>query len=680
VLLHRRREPLTPLRADGFETELHTAGLSARYPTLVSGLRHGFDAGFPNISCTYTPPNGASIHDDANIFQNLIDNEFHTRRWIGPFTRLDMEALLGPFQTSPCSLVEKPADPEKPDAPKKMRLIQNFSAPRIPRDGIRSINHDIDISVFPCTWGTPEATELLVWTLPPGSEMAVRDVASAYRNIPLHPSQWPSAVVRISQDEFAADTCGAFGAKSIGGVWGLVADASCDIMRARGIGPLDKWVDDYAFFRIPTRHIEEYNRRRQRVHAGITERDAGRPRQKRGHIWWEGATRSDGSVERWVEDLRFPLRDLSGASERTEHDRRFTYNLADIDRISSTLGIIWGEGKTRDFAPQNTQMGFVWDVQSGTVAISDAKRRKYLATIHAWKATGPTHDLEEAERLHGRLQHLCFIIPRGRAYLTTLQAFLGVYGSGGHHRSKHLTPPRRTANDLDWWSRRLETGNLSRPIREPRTVIDVGAFSDASSGVGVAVYIKGRWRAWRLVPGWKRDGRDIQWAEALGFEFLCSYVFGDAPVGTCARLWGDNTAVVEGWWRGRSANTPVNDVFKRVGTFLDERRCDAVTAYVESAHNPADEPSRGKHGPGTPYTHAKLLAPIPIPEPVRPFLRNLEDPLAPAELSARLHGRCSAAPKHIDRAQRRTQLDVLTELERTELDNWLRERAAPDEL
>jgi hypothetical protein len=229
ALLCRRRELLTPLNADGFNAEIRKAKLSAQYPSLVSGLRNGFMVGFPNISYTHTPPNNASIYDEPAVFLNLIATELSLACWIGPFTRAKVERNLGAFQTLPCSLVEKPLDPTRPNAPRKMRLIQNFLAPRVPQGSIHSINHDINIADFPCTWGTPEATKLLVWTLPPGSEMAVRDVASAYQNITLHLLQWPAAIVHIAEDAFAMDTCGAFSAKSVGGVWGLVADASCDI-------------------------------------------------------------------------------------------------------------------------------------------------------------------------------------------------------------------------------------------------------------------------------------------------------------------------------------------------------------------------------------------------------------------------------------------------------------------
>lgn len=68
--------------------------------------------------------------------------------------------------------------------------------------------------------------------------------------VPLHHSQWPAAVVRLPDGRFCADTCVSFGMGLSAGVYGLVADAGVDILRAAGLGPLTKWVDDHIFFRI----------------------------------------------------------------------------------------------------------------------------------------------------------------------------------------------------------------------------------------------------------------------------------------------------------------------------------------------------------------------------------------------------------------------------------------------
>ena len=87
-------------------------------------------------------------------------------------------------------------------------------------------------------------------------------------------------------------------------------------------------------------------------------------------------------------------------------------------------------------------------------------------------------------------------------------------------------------------------------------------FSDASLGVGISIVIAGRWHAWCLVKGWKREGWDIGWAEAVGFEFLvCTLITVSTP-GEYFKVFGDNWGVVEGWWKGRSQNTETNRIFK----------------------------------------------------------------------------------------------------------------------
>ena len=76
----------------------------------------------------------------------------------------------------------------------------------------------------------------------------------AYRIILLAENQWPGIVVCLEEDSaanpkpFALNTCTCFGKKSSGGLFGLFGDALLDILRAAGIGPSLRWVDDFIFF------------------------------------------------------------------------------------------------------------------------------------------------------------------------------------------------------------------------------------------------------------------------------------------------------------------------------------------------------------------------------------------------------------------------------------------------
>lgn len=233
ALSRRRLETRTPLLPDAWDRLLRRANLSPRYPTLVSSIRHGFRIGIPLIHTTNTPPNAPSLYIHRDSFRSTLEHEVASARYIGPFSRSVLESLIGPFQTSPLSIIPKP---HKPGA---FRLIQNFSYPYTPSPSHSSINSHVNSDDYPCTWGTFNAVCFLICSLPPGSQAAVRDVAEAYRIIPLHPSQWNGTVVRISEeDEFMVDSSTAFGGSPNAGTYGHLADAGADIMRSVGIGPV----------------------------------------------------------------------------------------------------------------------------------------------------------------------------------------------------------------------------------------------------------------------------------------------------------------------------------------------------------------------------------------------------------------------------------------------------------
>lgn len=239
VISQRRRTPCTPLRADAWELALVQSGLITKYPLLPRSIRSGFIIGVRAISHTFTPPNRPAIHENADAFRSIIQKEIDSGRYIGPFTRLQLEKSIGPFQSSPLSLVPKSGKPGK------FRLTQNLSHPHTPVTlysssslpvSISSINSSIEASDFPCTWGTFPVVSLWIYQLPPGSEAACRDIADAFRSAPLDPSQWPGVVVRIDEDEFFIDTNVMFGITSGVGVYGAVADAGADLFRWRGMG------------------------------------------------------------------------------------------------------------------------------------------------------------------------------------------------------------------------------------------------------------------------------------------------------------------------------------------------------------------------------------------------------------------------------------------------------------
>jgi len=262
ALAEKRTKSITTYKAAAWSKELSKHNLAKKYPDLVEGITHGFHLGIPSITQTYTPCNHMSISLHREAYIENVTKEFQSGRYFGPYSRSEVEASIGPFQSSPLTLLPKT------DKPGKFQAIHNFSHPHNPTTQ-PSINSCINASDYPCTWGTFETVCLVIARLPPGSQASVRDVATAYRTIPTHQSQWPGLVVRLEgNDNYAINTHNNFGLTSAGGVYGCLADAGADIFRANGIGPLSKWVDDHIFFHIQSDNLKSYNTNRARWKSG----------------------------------------------------------------------------------------------------------------------------------------------------------------------------------------------------------------------------------------------------------------------------------------------------------------------------------------------------------------------------------------------------------------------------
>ncbi|GJE95662.1 hypothetical protein PsYK624_118480 [Phanerochaete sordida] len=327
----------------------------------------------PAISHTYAPRNSSSLDVHRVAFESIVARELSLGRFLGPFSQASIESYIGHFQTSPISLTPKP---HKPD---KFRLVQNFSFPHTPRNGTRSLNSFVSSDDYPCTWGTFNTTALMLSRLPPGSQAAVRDIAEAYRNLPLHPSQWPGAVVRYSDaDEFLLDTNTAFGFTSNAGVFGYPGDALSDVLRFVGMLN-EKWIDDYLVARILCAHIDAYNASNAARRLDVQQR--GGRHHTGGRYWYGGRPLDDGRVEEFSHDFAFPVRDLSGTSPRSLSDAVFNCCLQDLDDVYASLGVPWQTEKDQAFASVFTFTGFVWNLDERTVALDEEKRVKYCWNV-----------------------------------------------------------------------------------------------------------------------------------------------------------------------------------------------------------------------------------------------------------------------------------------------------------
>ena len=349
----RRLKALTPYNPDAWELLLSSVNLTAKYPYIPEALHYGFRADVPSIRSSYTPPNNASVHEHENTLNQMFTKELSLGCYLGPYSHAEIESVLGPFQSSPLSIIPKLGRPGK------FCLIQSLSFPHN-TPNTPSINSCINSDQFPCTYGTFDIVSHLIWHLPPGLQAAICDVSEAYHTVPLAPSEWHGLVVRMSDISFAVDTCLCFGFGPSGGLYGALAGVAVDIFHAKGIGPISHWVDDHIFFCIQREFLADFNQGHN-LTADIIQCNGGQ-QSDGGWVWYQGDPLPGGYHAEFDDDHTFPIHDLSMSSPWSEEDGKYTYNFDDINRISDVLGIPWEASKDINFTSSVMYLGFVWDL------------------------------------------------------------------------------------------------------------------------------------------------------------------------------------------------------------------------------------------------------------------------------------------------------------------------------
>lgn len=82
--------------------------------------------------------------------------------------------------------------------------------------------------------------------------MAMLDVDSAFRNIPIMPAHKCFLVLKVREGRLFIDHAACFGGCTCPGLHGMVMDALLDVLKEWGFGVNFKWVDDMASFQEPS--------------------------------------------------------------------------------------------------------------------------------------------------------------------------------------------------------------------------------------------------------------------------------------------------------------------------------------------------------------------------------------------------------------------------------------------
>lgn len=384
---------------------------------------------------------------------------------------------------------------------------------------------------------------------PLGAQACTLDIEGAYRTVPVMPDHKRFIVVYF-EGFLYLDHNVPFGLGSASGIQGEIADATVDIWYSLDVHPVVKWVDDFTIFRFP------------------------RP---------EGPF-SEGSFD-------------------------YAYDLNSVKHMISPLGVPWHPTKGQDFASSFSYIGFEWNLTTKSVQLSSEKRAKHIAKVSAFILQSHSRPFtkKEVESINGSLAHISFVYLRGRSHLCNLTQWLTTFVDS----FKTRYPPPSVITDLKWWLNILSAPSFIRPLIARPTTTDLNIWVDASTSWGIGILIDGLWDAWRTAPGWKKDGRDIGWLEAIAVEVIIIILHASNIKNQDILVRSDNMGVIGAFNRGRSHNRPSNEAIQRSEILLDDSDISISFQYVESASNLADPISRGIL-PSYDY-HLPILYKLPSP-------------------------------------------------------------------
>ena len=532
---------VTKLKPDAWELALMDAGILKEFNDIPAGLRNGFLCGLENysLSCTSIPENHYTSQEDEDFIIMKYTAEMDLGRISHGYDPHTLFSLIGHFRTAPLAVINHGG---------KRRVIVNHSFPKnktyidlniTPCTSLHekyiidptqtSINTVIDSKKFQCAWGSFSECYLLVADAPEGTQAAIFDVDAAFRNIPTHSSARPFLAIML-KGLIHLDHVLNFGASPSPGIFGRVADAMVKIFLHRGIEALIKWVDDFVFLRYPTCRL------------------------------------SDGTYQ-------------------------FKYGAEMIWNIAEELGWPWAPEKFMDFSTSFTYIGFLWDLSAKVVQLPEKKKDKYLERISTWTYKS-LHTRKEAEVVIGTLNHVCLVVPEGRSRLVALFKFRAGFKSGQPSEMRHKLSSG-TADDMDWWRRRLRDTFVGMKIIRPPAPLDNKVFVDASTSWGIGLVLDGRWLAWQFQEGWKSEGREIGWAEMVAVELAVRTLITGKFLKCHVVIRSDNQGVVGALHAGRSRGTQQNSILREIVKLIQEYDLWISTVWVPTAENHADDPSRG---------------------------------------------------------------------------------------
>ena len=227
----------SPLRTAEWASELATHPDKEFSSYVLKGIRDGFKIGFEyqGHSCTPAKANMRSAVKNPTVVEEYLAMECELGRVIGP---LDLQ-VVPHIQINRFGVIPKPHQPGK------WRLIVDLHYPE--ED---SVNDGIAPELCSLRYPSVEDAVRVILALGRGTKLAKFDIQSAYRIIPVHPSD-RQLLGMIWEGQLYVDLALPFGLRSAPKIFTAVADALQFVLQENGVHRIMHYLDDFMQFGAP---------------------------------------------------------------------------------------------------------------------------------------------------------------------------------------------------------------------------------------------------------------------------------------------------------------------------------------------------------------------------------------------------------------------------------------------
>ncbi|KAF7319316.1 hypothetical protein HMN09_00269200 [Mycena chlorophos] len=417
-----RDKIVTPYDADQFEHYIRKHHLVEHY-ALPNLLRHGFPMGdFPDLDESVEFKNHRSVAEHADFVEESLKDEVDAGRMDGPYqTRLEVETELGScVQVSPILVSVQTQAPGEKD---KLRMCRHLSKGN---DVHPSSNSYVDKKKFPTRSTTATKIGEYIANAPPGTQAMSLDISKFHRTVPILPAHKKWFVVRGPRGYYI-DHCAPFGGSGSSGNASKIATAIEDIWEAEMVDDPDHYEDDGIVPRTPLATIMEED----------THPESPTPHRK----------------------PRIPVESVV-VGTTTYH---YAYSRASALAAIEPLRVPWHPVKWTEFLFEIVYIGFLWNLPEKRVSLPEQKRLKFLRRVDEFRdlCKRGRCSLNDVEKIHGSLCHICFVYPEGRSYLADITAFQNRFDPDEPLITRYPPPSLYTALKWQPQTGHLETTDLA---------------------------------------------------------------------------------------------------------------------------------------------------------------------------------------------------------------------------